>query len=117
MALKEETTSAVIIRSESTSQASLWSAALSKLSEEEQQALDFQNEDKLKVLSDLRQVTAEAHEQCVSKRWKFSRPGRKGETIILRDLFSKTVRWVDMFIQVGDVAVCCSVRHRLSSCL
>jgi hypothetical protein len=39
----------------------------------------------------------------MEKRWRYIR--KTGETVILRDLFDKVIKWIDLFKQVGDVAV------------
>jgi hypothetical protein len=39
----------------------------------------------------------------MKSRWKYTR--KSGETVIVRDLFEKFVRWIDMFKEIGDVAI------------
>ncbi|KAL9613019.1 MAG: hypothetical protein Q9167_002409 [Letrouitia subvulpina] len=81
----------------------LWKLALSKLSEEDKQTIDFEHPEKLEVLSNLHQLTYDAKVECDKKRWRFTR--RSGETVIVRDLLGKVIKWVDLFRQVGDVAM------------
>ena len=84
----------------------LWASALEHLTEIDRQQLNFCNgQNKLTILSDLQVLTESAKEQCIKKRWRFSRPGRNGETIVLRDIFTKMVVWIERFKQVGDTVV------------
>ncbi|KAL9043407.1 MAG: hypothetical protein Q9214_003406, partial [Letrouitia sp. 1 TL-2023] len=80
-----------------------WKLALSKLSEEDKLTIDFEYPEKIKVLSDLHQLTYDAKLECDKKRWRFTR--KSGETVIVRDLLGKVIKWVDLFRQVGDVAI------------
>ncbi|KAF6225376.1 hypothetical protein HO173_012760 [Letharia columbiana] len=50
-------------------------------------------------------LQGEVIEQCIKKRWQFSRRGRNGENIFLRDIFNKMVIWINMFKQIGDTVV------------
>lgn len=89
-----------------TSSKDLWASALEKLPESHRQQLAFYDgQDRLEVLSDLHMLTESAKERCIKKRWRFSRPGRKGETVVLRDIFNKMVVWINMFKQIGDTVV------------
>lgn len=84
----------------------LWASALEDLTEIDRQQLNFYNsQDELTILSDLQVLTESAKEQCIKKRWQFSRPGRNGETIVLRDIFTKMVVWIERFKEVGDTVV------------
>ena len=82
----------------------LWAAALNTLSEEDKKLVVFDGQHKLDVLSDLGQLVSNAKEDSIKKRWRFHRPG-DGQTVILRDLFSKIVVWIDRFKEVGDIVV------------
>ena len=68
----------------------LWTAALTALKDEDKKLVVFDSQYKLDVLSDLGQLVAAARDTSIKKRWRFHRPG-SGQTIILRDLFSKLV--------------------------
>ena len=61
------------------------------------------------MLSDLRDETEKARLQCIARRWKYTK--KTGETVILRDLLDKVLKWVDLFKQVGDVAVSFDPTH------
>ena len=80
----------------------LWASALDKLSEVDRQQLEFDGCNNLDVLSGLQALTERAREDCIMKRWRLPRRSGNGETIVLRDLFSKIVVWVNIFKQVGD---------------
>lgn len=80
----------------------LWALATSKLSEDDRCNIDF-SYPKLKILSDLQNLTEQSRLECIGKRWGYKR--KSGETVILRDLFGKAAKWIDLFKQVGDNAV------------
>ena len=82
----------------------LWEAALNELSEEDRKFVAFDGQHRLDVLSDLGQLVSTARDTSINKRWRFHRPG-SGQTVILRDLFSKIVIWIDRFKQIGDIVV------------
>ncbi|ORY03559.1 hypothetical protein BCR34DRAFT_617742 [Clohesyomyces aquaticus] len=81
----------------------LWSKAVSELSDQERGGIDFTRQEKLDVLTDLTILADKARIESRQKKWKFRR--KSGETVILTDVFGKVIKWVDMFKQVGDVAV------------
>lgn len=81
----------------------LWSLAATQLSDEDRRNIDFERLDKLQSLTDLHALTEKSKEECFKKRWKYTR--KSGETVILRDICAKIIRWIDIFKQVGDVAV------------
>ncbi len=83
----------------------LWAAALELLSLEDRQLIVFDEQDKLGGLTDLQRITEDAKTRSIEHRWRFRRPGRGRETIVLHDLFSKIATWIDRFKQVGDIAV------------
>ena len=89
-----------------TSSKDLWSSALNTLTESDRQQLRFHDgQNELSVLADLQELTGRAKDQCVRKRWRFRKPGRNGETLVLRDVFAKMVHWIDAFKQIGDIIV------------
>ena len=73
------------------------------MSEEDQKNIDFDGSDKLDILSGLLQVTEESRQECIKKRWRYTR--KSGETVIFVDLFGKIIKWIDLFKQIGDTAV------------
>ena len=89
-----------------TSSKDLWASALDTLTESDRQQLHFHDDqDELSVLTDLQELTEKAKDQCVKKRWRFQKPGRNGETLVLRDILAKMVHWLDAFKQIGDIVV------------
>ncbi|OCK86545.1 ankyrin, partial [Cenococcum geophilum 1.58] len=81
----------------------LWALAAAQLNDEDRRNLDFSRPDKLNILADLHALTEKSKQTCIEKRWKYTR--KSGETVILKDVFDKIIRWIDIFKQVGDVAV------------
>ncbi|KAF6230805.1 hypothetical protein HO173_010921 [Letharia columbiana] len=82
----------------------LWAAALKTLNEGDRNLVTFDGQHKLEVLSDLGQLVISAREKSIEKRWRFHRPG-DGQTVILRDLFTKIVVWIDRFKEIGDIVI------------
>ena len=87
------------------SSANRWAAALELLNPEDRKWVAFDGQDKLEVLTDLQDLTERAKTRAIEKRWRFRRPGLGGETVILRDLFSKIVTWINHFTRIGDIVV------------
>jgi hypothetical protein len=54
------------------------------------------------LLEQVSDIATRNKEQCDVKRWRFKLHGRD---YILRDLAGKVVEWVNLFKQVGDVAI------------
>ena len=81
----------------------LWALAAAQLNDADRCNIDFRGPDKLNILSDLHTLTEKSKQTCIEKRWRYTR--KSGETVILRDVFDKIVRWIDVFKQVGDVVV------------
>jgi hypothetical protein len=81
----------------------LWVLAAAKLKDEDRRNIDFSHPDKLNALADLHALTEKSKQECIKKRWKYTR--KSGETVIVRDLFNKMIKWIDIFKQVGDNAV------------
>jgi hypothetical protein len=44
-----------------------------------------------------------SYKKSVDKRWKYTRSN--GEVVVVRDLFAKITKWIDIFQKIGDVAV------------
>lgn len=79
----------------------LWIEALRQLSDDDQQHVQTINAGtKLEVIADLIDLTKTSYENCLKKRWKFTR--KSGEVVNIRDLLSKVIKWLHMFRMVGD---------------
>ena len=87
-----------------------WASALERLSIVDRQQMAFDGKDNIELLQDLKCLTESARDQCIKKRWRFRRSD-SSETIVLRDLFSKIVVWVNLFKQIGDIAVQYDPQH------
>ena len=87
----------------------LWALAAAKLSDDDKRNINFSVPNKLDILADLHKVTESSRRECIEKRWRYIR--KTGETVILRDLFDKVIKWIDLFKQVGDVAMQYSPVH------
>jgi hypothetical protein len=80
----------------------LWARAAAQLPDDDKQNINFSS-DKLGILSELHAEAEISKQKCINSRWKHTR--KSGETVIIRDVFDKIVRWIDIFKQVGDIAV------------
>ncbi|KAF2682392.1 hypothetical protein K458DRAFT_390882 [Lentithecium fluviatile CBS 122367] len=89
----------------------LWARAAAQLSDNEKRNINFNRPDKLNIVAELHAAAEKSRQRSVESRWKYTR--KSGETVIIRDLFEKIVRWIDMFKQVGDVAVQKLLTHLL----
>lgn len=83
--------------------------AAAEMSDEDKTNINFSRPDKLGILSDLLEVTEKSRKECVEKRWRYTR--KSGESVIIVDLFGKIVKWIDLFKQVGDIAVQYDTAH------
>jgi hypothetical protein len=81
----------------------LWALAAVQLNDEDRRNIDFSRRDKLQTLADLHALAERSKQECIKNRWKYTR--KSGETVILRDVFNKIIRWIDIFKQAGDLAV------------
>jgi hypothetical protein len=73
------------------------------MSDEDRKNINFSSPDKLIILSDVLELTTQSRQECIKKRWRYTR--KSGETVIFVDLFGKIVKWIDLFKQVGDTVV------------
>ena len=85
----------------SEAQKSLWDRAIEKLDSEDKQLLNFGQADKLTVIQDVWKAAEQRRKLCLDKRWKYR---KETESIVLRDVMDKIIRWVDNFKQIGDIA-------------
>jgi hypothetical protein len=81
----------------------LWELAAANLSVEDRSSINLDQPDKLSILSELLTLTEHARQECIKKKWRYTR--KSGETVIIMDLFGKVIKWIDLFKQVGDAAV------------
>lgn len=69
------------------------------LSNEDKRFTDYQKLDKRNFLADLIQDVESKQQLCANGSWTI---GRKGGPLVLRDMFSKIVLWINKFREVGD---------------
>lgn len=81
----------------------LWASAAAQLFDDDKRNINFSRPDKLNILTELHADVERSKQGSIKSRWKYTR--KSGETVILRDVFEKIVRWIDTFKQVGDIAV------------
>ena len=75
---------------------------MGKLCEADRKKLQsVQSSNDFKV-SELQTAADQAREECTKKRWQYK---WKGRSVCLRDVCEKTVKWIQLFVQVGDAAV------------
>lgn len=80
----------------------LWAEAVEKLNDCDRSAVNF-SDDKLTVLVKLQLLAEKSKDECIQRRWKYTR--KSGETVILRDVFEKMITWIKTFEKVGSTAV------------
>ena len=71
--------------------------------DEDRKNINFSCPNKLDILSDVLELTTQSRQECIKKRWQYTR--KSGEKVIFVDLFGKIIKWIDLFKQVGDTAV------------
>ncbi|KAH0149993.1 hypothetical protein KCU67_g10844, partial [Aureobasidium melanogenum] len=49
------------------------------------------------------EAAKEKHQLCLKKQWKIKEPN--GDTIVVRDVVEKVVKWITKFKEIGDIAV------------
>jgi hypothetical protein len=79
---------------------SLWELAASRLRDKDKAFIDFGSPIKL---YDLLSTVQDKQKECIEKQWGI--PGGTGNTIKIRDIFAKIAKWIEKFIEVGDVAI------------
>jgi hypothetical protein len=81
----------------------LWEKAAKSLCAEDQTCINFPKAGKLTPVEEALTVARNRRDRCVGKQWKYRKSN--GDTIILRDLFEKTVIWINKFKEIGSIAV------------
>lgn len=78
----------------------LWARAVAQVPDKYQQNINFSSDVKNEALRDLHIQTETARKKAIDSRWKLTR--KNGETVIIRDVAEKIVRWINLFSKVGD---------------
>ena len=81
----------------------LWTRAAAELPDHDKKNLNFDRSDELNLLVELHEAVEKSRQKSIESAWKYTR--KSGETVIIRDVFGKIIRWIDTFKQIGDVAV------------
>jgi len=81
----------------------LWQLALRKLDTQDATIFKDNVSDRWNILQEVLVIVQNAEKTSLEKRWKWK--NRKGETIVLRDVFAKMVFWVDKLKNIGDLII------------
>ena len=83
----------------------LWAQAASELSATDQlpTPIDLSRLDTKRTIQDILGAAKEKQKECFSKRWKYK--NRKGDDVIIQDVFAKVITWATKFIQIGDTVM------------
>lgn len=87
--------SASIQQSHNSPTQNLWDIAVTRLSDKERAHLDVSSNVKL---DELLSTVQSRVQECEQRQWTVKH-------IVLRDVFTKIARWIEKFIEVGDVTV------------
>ena len=82
----------------------LWASVLSSWSVDDRTLIAFESRDEIDVLADILEAAENAKSRSIEKRWRFRQPGQ-GQILVLRDLFSKIVVWINRFRGIGNIVV------------
>ncbi|KAH0537657.1 hypothetical protein FGG08_005570 [Glutinoglossum americanum] len=82
------------------SEDNLWDLAASRLRDKDKAYIDLGSPIKLQ---DLLNAVRDRQNECTEKQWGV--PGGSSSTIKIHDIFAKITKWIEKFIEVGDVAV------------
>ncbi|EUC43671.1 hypothetical protein COCMIDRAFT_38402 [Bipolaris oryzae ATCC 44560] len=94
---------ATLVVPQSNAFTNLWTEAIAQLPAEHKHGINFAQHEKIDILKDLREKAETSRNQFMVSRWKYTR--KSGETVIIRDVLEKFLRWLDVFKEIGDVAV------------
>jgi hypothetical protein len=78
----------------------LWEKALTQFRSEEQRLLNTAPTDRRAALEEMLSLVRGAEKTCQEKRWKWK--NRKGDFVIVRDVFVKMATWIEKFKGIGD---------------
>ena len=79
----------------------MWEKAFESLKAEDKISLNVTRADKWEILEEVLSMVQGAEQTSRQKRWKWK--NRKGEYVIIRDVFLKMVAWIERFKGIGDV--------------
>ena len=82
--------------------ANLWDRAAQNLSESDRQLFHVEGSDRKKILQEILVEVQKQSDLCLARRWKIK--AHNGKELLVRDLCTKTLKWVSRFLQAGDAA-------------
>ncbi|CAO2655499.1 Nn.00g043020.m01.CDS01 [Neocucurbitaria sp. VM-36] len=81
----------------------LWACAAAQLPDDDTRNISFSQPDKVNILAELLAETEKSKQKAIDSRWKYIR--KNGEVLILRDVFERIIKWINVFKQVGDIVI------------
>jgi hypothetical protein len=81
----------------------LWKEAFNKLQPKDAAALQIVAFDRRKILEEVLSIVHDAEQTAQQKRWKWK--DRKGNVVIIRDVFAKMAVWIEKFKAIGDTTI------------
>ena len=81
----------------------LWEEAVNKLDWKQVATLKSAGTDRRKVLEEVLSFVQDAERNAQKKRWKWK--NSKGDVVIIRDVFTKMVVWIEKFKAIGDTII------------
>jgi hypothetical protein len=81
----------------------LWEEAVNKLDWKQVATLKSAGTDRRKVLEEVLSFVQDAERTAQKKRWKWK--NSKGDVVIIRDVFTKMVVWIEKFKAIGDTII------------
>jgi hypothetical protein len=81
----------------------LWEEAVNKLDLNQVATLKSAGTDRRKVLEEVLSFVQDAERTAQKKRWKWK--NSKGDVVIIRDVFTKMVVWIEKFKAIGDTII------------
>ncbi|KAH8598886.1 hypothetical protein B0O99DRAFT_614393 [Bisporella sp. PMI_857] len=81
----------------------LWQEAQNQLGAGQLGVFHPQLSDRRELLVEILAIVRGAEQASLGKRWKWK--NRKGEVVILRDVFGKMVVWIEKLKSIGDIII------------
>jgi hypothetical protein len=87
----------------------LWEEAVNKLDLNQVATLKSAGTDRRKVLEEVLSFVQDAERTAQKKRWKWK--NSNGDVVIIRDVFTKMVVWIEKFKAIGDTIIQYDIGH------
>ncbi len=78
----------------------LWIRAAAALGPNDRLPFDIAQPNATQTVNDVLEFAIQKQNECQGKGWKYK--NAKGPVVYLRDIFSKVVKWLETFKQIGD---------------